>query len=45
MSATANKLCNGLRKIEHTKQEVDTMRVELEEAQTKGNQYYRPCDK
>jgi hypothetical protein len=45
MSSGANKLRNSLFKIEDTKREVETMRVELEEAQVKGNKYYMHCDK
>jgi dynein heavy chain len=45
LSSAAKKLRNGLFKIEDTKQEVETMRTELEEAQVKGNKYYINCDK
>jgi peptidoglycan hydrolase CwlO-like protein len=45
ISSASNKLRNGLVKIEDTKREVETMRVQLEEAQVKGNKYYMQCDK
>jgi len=45
LSSATKKLRNGLFKIEDTKQEVETMRAELEEAQVKGNKYYMHCDK
>jgi hypothetical protein len=45
LSSTDKKLRNGLFKIEDTKQEVETMRAELEEAQVKGNKYYMCWDK
>jgi dynein heavy chain len=45
LSSATKKLRNGLFKIEDTKQEVETMRTELEEAQVKGNKYYMQCDK
>jgi hypothetical protein len=40
LSSAAKKLHNGLLKIEDTKQEVETLRTELEETQVKGNKYY-----
>jgi len=45
MSSATKKLRNGLFKIEDTKQEVETMRAELGEAQVKGNKYYMHYDK
>jgi len=45
LSSATKKLRNGLFKIEDTKQEVETMRAELEEAQVKGNKYCMHCDK
>ena len=36
VAAAANKLRNGLFKIDDTKEKVQVMRVELEEAQVKG---------
>ena len=45
LSSTTKKLHNGLFKIEDTKQEVETMRAELEKAQVEGNKYYMHCNK
>lgn len=45
LSSTTKKLRHGLFKIEDTKEEVETMRAKLEEAQVKGNKYYMHCDK
>jgi len=44
LSSATKKLRNGLFKIEDTKQEVETMRAELEEAQVKGNKYSMYCN-
>jgi uncharacterized protein (DUF3084 family) len=45
LSSAAKKLHNGLFKIEDTKQEVETLRAELQEAQVKGNKYFIHWDK
>lgn len=44
LSSQANKLRNGLWKIDDTKAKVTTMSVELEEAQVKVAEFQQQCD-
>ncbi|XP_071455007.1 dynein axonemal heavy chain 2 [Hetaerina americana] len=44
LNASANKLRNGLLKIDETKEKIEVMAVELEEAQKKVSTFQQECD-
>lgn len=44
LAASANKLRNGLWKIDDCREKVETMSVELEEAQVKVAEFQQQCD-
>ncbi|OAF69166.1 Axonemal beta dynein heavy chain 2 [Intoshia linei] len=44
LGSASTKLCNGLSKIDETREKVEAMSIELEEAKTKVSQFQKQCE-